>query len=86
MRCDPVELWTFAHLVSADFHPINKHRIRRNLRDRHGQSDVTIRQWHHHWSGVAFQILEATLERRPDRFKFCFGIEPTLADGRNTAA
>jgi maleylpyruvate isomerase len=74
------EVRAFAHLISADLHPINNNRIRHYLSDRLGQSDATTGQWHHHWIGVAFQSLEATLARRPGGFRYCFGNEPTLAD------
>lgn len=71
---------SFSHLITSDLHPVNNNRVRRYLRDPVGASEAEVSSWYAHWVNKAFTSLEAQLERRSERFAFCFGDGPTLAD------
>ncbi|WP_292414829.1 maleylacetoacetate isomerase [Mesorhizobium sp.] len=80
---DPIlraEARSFAHLISADLHPINNNRVRRYLSDVLGADEPQVLEWYHHWFGEAFSSLETQLERQPAQSEFCFGDRPGLAD------
>ncbi len=74
------EARAFAHLISADLHPVNNRRVRRYLADPVGARDDQIQAWYDHWVRTALTSLEKQLAQRPDRTEFCFGNSPTLAD------
>jgi maleylpyruvate isomerase len=74
------EARSFAHLISADLHPVNNNRIRRYLADVLHADDAQLSAWYHHWVEQAFTSLETQLARRPTPFGFSFGDRPGLAD------
>lgn len=74
------EVRAFAHLISADLHPINNRRVRRYLADPIGADDDQIQSWYDHWVRTALTSLERQLQDRSDAGAFCFGDTPTLAD------
>jgi maleylacetoacetate isomerase len=80
---DPIlraEARSFAHLISADLHPINNNRIRRYLSDVMGADESQVLAWYHHWLEEAFSSLETHRARQPAQFLFCYGDRPGLAD------
>jgi maleylacetoacetate isomerase len=74
------EARSFAHLISADLHPVNNNRVRRYLADVLHADDAQVLAWYRHWVAQAFSSLETQLARRPTPFQFCFGDRPGLAD------
>jgi len=74
------EARSFAHLISADLHPINNNRVRRYLNKTLGADEPQILGWYRHWVREAFSSLERQLERRPVEFRFSFSDKPGLAD------
>ena len=74
------EVRAFAQLISSDLHPINNSRVRSYLSVQLGVADDGVRAWYHHWIRLALTSLEATLEKRPIDWPFCFGYAPGWAD------
>jgi len=73
------EVRAFAHLITADLHPINNNRVRRYLTEVVKAGEGQVAGWYSHWVATAFSSLEAQLARRP-LSRFCFGDAPGLAD------
>lgn len=82
----PVDPWqrvqarSFAHAIAADLHPLNNNRVRKYLGDELGIADPGVSKWYRHWVESAFAALETQLDRRSERWRFCFGDRPGLAD------
>jgi len=74
------EARAFAHLISADLHPLNNNRVRRYLAEAMGAAEEQVSTWYDHWIAEAFTSLETQLSRRPVQSLFCFGDHPGLAD------
>lgn len=74
------EARSFAHLITADLHPLNNSRVRKFLTGELGVSQEGVEKWYGHWVASAFRALEAQLGRRPKPWRFCFGDMPGLAD------
>ena len=80
---DPVaraEARSFAQLITSDLHPLNNNRVRKYLAGALGADQEAVRGWYHHWLKSGFDALETTLDRRAERWPFCFGEQPGWAD------
>jgi maleylpyruvate isomerase len=71
---------SFAHLISADLHPLNNNRVRKFLSGEFGVPDDGLARWYRRWVESGFDALEAMMRRRPEAWRFCFGDRPGLAD------
>lgn len=71
---------SFAYVIACDIHPINNLRVLNYLRDHLHLTDDQKHQYYHHWLKQGFDTLEEKLKETPEKYPFCFGDSPSLAD------
>ncbi len=69
----------FAHLISADIHALNAHRVHSYLRDTLRADTAARRQWFGHWLYEGLDALELWLAAGPAG-RYCVGDAVTMAD------
>lgn len=79
-QLDRAEARSFGQLIASDLHPINNRRVRKYLAGTMGQPEEAVSRWVRHWSAVALDSLETTLQRRGQTSRFTFGDTPGFAD------
>jgi maleylacetoacetate isomerase len=71
---------SFAHLVAADIHPLNNHRVRHWLEHNMGATEPQVLAWYRHWVATGLASLEAIAAAEPPAPRFLFGDTPGLAE------
>ena len=69
-----------AAVIGCDTHPLNNMRVLKYQKENYHANEDAIKGWTHHWMSLAFDALEALIERHNSGGLFAHGDAPGLIE------